>query len=198
MQKKRKQFFTGIIIVVISIVVLYINLKLFEASFGKLWPALLLLLGLILYIIYFATRKRRKRTGISFVATFVSVSSVPLFIMTFSDTPLFKYLWPGFILAVGFALVTVYFYGERKRGTLFLSQLVIAIPILIWIIYAMSSKYGLVIGVVLLMTGVTLLARSFIREQEPTIEVSDTGTGPGTGPVTSQSADTEDEGRGTV
>jgi hypothetical protein len=196
MEKKRKQLLTGIVIVVISIVVLYVNLKTFEGSFGNLWPALLLLLGLVLYIVYFATRKRRKRIGISFLATFVSVASVPLFIMTFSETPIFKYLWPGFLLAVGFGLVTVYLYGERKRSTLFLSQLVIAIPILIWILYAMSSKFGLVIGVVLLMTGVALLARSFIREHEPTIEVTERGSAASAS--TSTDRDDESLGNGTV
>jgi len=171
MEKRKKQLFTGIIIIIISILVLYFNLKIFKGSFGKLWPALLLLLGVVLYITYFVTRKRHNRVGLSFLATFVSISSIPLFIMTFTEAANFQYLWPGFLLAIGCGLVTVHLYGNKKKGTLFLAQLLMAIPLLIWIFLAMRSKFGLVIGVVLLMTGVTFLARGLIHEVKPSVEV---------------------------
>jgi uncharacterized membrane protein HdeD (DUF308 family) len=171
MQKRTKHLFSGIIIIIVSFFVLYFNLKTFEGSFGKLWPAILLLLGVVLYIAYFSTRKRKNRISLSFLATFVSVSSIPLFFLTFTETVYFRYLWPGFLLAIGCGLLTVHFYGNKRKGTLFLAQLLIALPILIWIIYAMRSIFGLVIGVVLLMVGVTFLARGLIRETTSSIRV---------------------------
>jgi peptidoglycan/LPS O-acetylase OafA/YrhL len=173
METKKKQIFTGIIIIIISIIVLIVNLKLFEEDFGKLWPTLFLLLGVILYIFYFATKKQYNRVALSFLATFVSVSSIPLFILTFTSFEHITYIWPGFILSIGCGLMTVYLYGERRRGTLFLAQVLIAIPLLIWIFFAMHSKFGIVIGVVLLMIGVAYLARGLIREEKPSISVSD-------------------------
>ena len=181
MEAKKKQIFTGIITIIISIIVLIVNLKLFEEDFGKLWPTLLLLMGVILYIFYFATKKRRNRVALSFLATFVSVSSIPLFILTFTSFEHFYYIWPGFILAIGCGLTTVYLYGERRRGTLFLAQILIAIPLLIWILLAMGSKFGLVIGVVLLMIGVAFLARGLIRDNKPSISVSDLSESAGEG-----------------
>jgi uncharacterized membrane protein HdeD (DUF308 family) len=175
MEKRKKQLFTGIIIIIVSIFVLYFNLKMFEGSFGKLWPAILLLVGVVFYIAYFSTRKRKNRIGLGFLATFVSVSSIPLFIMNFTDSSTFRYLWPGFLVALGCGLLTVHFYGNKRKGTLFLAQLLIALPILIWIIFAMRSKFGLVIGVVLLMTGVTFLARGLIRETAASIRVEQRG-----------------------
>jgi len=173
MERKKKHLLTGIIIIIISIVVLIVNLKLFEEDFGKLWPSLLLLVGIILYIFYFITRKRRNRVGMSFLATFISVSSIPLFVLTFTSFDHFTYIWPGFILAIGCGLAAVYLYGERRRGLLFLSQILITIPLLIWIFFAMHSKFGLVIGIVLLMIGVTFMARGLIRETEASVEVTD-------------------------
>jgi hypothetical protein len=170
MEQRKKQIFAGIVITIISIVVLYFNLRLHEGSFGKLWPALVLLLGVILYIVYFTKRRRQNRLGIGFLATFVSVSSVPLFILTFTGPENFHYIWPGFILAIGCGLVTVYLYGARRKGTLFLAQLLMAIPLLIWIFFAMRSKFGLVIGVALLMIGVASMARGFIRDRAPSAE----------------------------
>lgn len=173
MEAKRKQILTGIITIIISIAVLIVNLSLIENDFAKLWPTLLLLLGVILYIVYFTTKKRHNRVGLSFLATFVSVSSIPLFILTFTSFDNFNYLWPGFILAIGCGLMTVYLYGERRRGTLFLAQILLAIPLLIWIFFAMRSKFGVVIGIVLLMIGVSFLARGLIRQEKSSVIVSD-------------------------
>jgi hypothetical protein len=175
MEKRKKQLFTGIIIIIVSILVLYFNLTMFEGSFGKLWPAILLLLGVVLYIAYFATRKRKNRIGLGFLATFVSVSSIPLFILTFTEVAYFRYLWPGFLLAIGCGLLTVHLYGNKRKGILFLAQILMTLPILIWIIYAMRSKFGLVIGVVLLMAGVTFLARGLIRDTTSSIRVEQRG-----------------------
>jgi peptidoglycan/LPS O-acetylase OafA/YrhL len=169
MEAKKKQILTGIITIIISLAVLVVNLSLIENDFSKLWPALLLLLGLIFYIIFFITKKRHNRVGLSFLATFVSVSSIPLFILTFTSFENFTYIWPGFILAIGCGLMTVYLYGERRRGTLFLAQILLAIPLLIWIFFAMRSKFGVVIGIVLLMIGVSFLARGLIREEKSSV-----------------------------
>lgn len=173
MESKKKQILTGIITIVISIIVLIVNLKLIENDFSKLWPTLLLLLGVFLYIIFFITKKRHNRVGLSFLATFVSVSSIPLFILTFTSFENVYYIWPGFLLSIGCGLMTVYLYGERRRGTLFLAQVLLAIPLLIWVFIAMNSKFGVVIGIVLLMIGVSFLARGLIRDDKSSVSVSD-------------------------
>jgi hypothetical protein len=72
---------------------------------------------------------------------------------------------------------------ERRRGTLFFAQVLIALPLLIWIFFAMRSKFGLVIGVVLLMIGVAFLARGLIRDNKPSVSVSDLSESAGEGDV---------------
>ncbi len=171
MEKKKKHLLFGIVIILISIGVLYFNLSLFEGGFKNMWPALLLLVGLILYIYYFSTKKKKNKPGVIFLATFIAFSSVPLFILTFTSFENISIIWPGFLLSVGLGIITVYVYGQKKKITLFLSQITIAASLLIWIIFAMRSKFGLVIGVVLLLTGAAFLARGLIREPEYDSEI---------------------------
>jgi hypothetical protein len=164
MEKKKKHLLFGIIIILISIGVLYFNLSLFEGGFKNLWPALLLLVGLILYIYYFSMKKKKNKPGVIFLATFIAFSSVPLFVLTFTAFENISVVWPGFLLSFGFGVLTIHVYGQRKKISLFLSQIIIAISLLIWIIFAMRSKFGLVIGVVLLLSGAAFLTSGLIRK----------------------------------
>jgi len=166
MKRKTKHLLISIVLVIISFTVLYFNLSMFKGSFNKLWPALILLLGMILYIYYFSTKKKKDRLYLLFLATFIALISVPLFILTFTSPDIIPHLWPAFLLALGMAILSLYFYGKKKKFVLSLSVIVIAAPLLIWIFYLMKSQFGLVIGVVLFITGAGFLTRGLIRESE--------------------------------
>jgi len=171
MKTKTKQFTMGIIIIAVSVVVMFFNLKSFEGSFKNLWPAIVLLFGLIFYIYYFSTKKKKNRTSILFLATFLAVASVPLFVLTFTSFENIDKIWPGFLFALGMGILAVYFYGKQKGITLFTSSMVISISILIWIFYSVRSRFGLVIGVSLLLIGAAFLTRGLIKEpQVPSVE----------------------------
>ena len=154
----------GIVILIISFTVLYFNLSIFKGSFSKLWPSLILLAGTALYILYFSTKKKKNRLFILFAATFMALVSVPLFILSFTSTQIMKHLWPSFLLSLGLSVLSLYFYGQKKRYKLVVSSLIIAVSILVWIFYLMQSKFGLVIGVALFITGAAFLTRGLIRE----------------------------------
>jgi hypothetical protein len=156
----------GIVLIIISFAVLYFNLSMFKGSFSKLWPSLILLAGTALYILYFSTKKKKNRLFILFVATFIALISVPLFILSFTSKEIMQHLWPSFPLALGLSVLSLYFYGQKKRYKLFISSLIIAASLLIWILYLMQSRFGLVIGVVLFITGAAFLTRGLIREAE--------------------------------
>lgn len=166
MQKKSKQIIFGLILIVVSIAVIFFNLKNFKGSFNKLWPSILLLVGLIFYVLYFSTKKKKDRKFLLFLATFLAVSSVPLFVLTYTSFSYINVVWPGFLLSIGVALISVYFFSNKKRITLVLSILLIAISLLVWIFYTIKSPFGLVIGVSLLLIGAAFLTRGLIKETE--------------------------------
>jgi len=167
MKRKAKQQIIGIILIVISIVLLYLNLKETEGGFGRLWPSLVLLAGMFFYIFYFSTRKKTGRSALMFLATFLAISSVPLFILTFTSFDNFKVIWPGFLFAVGVGFLAVYFYGKGKKFPLLLSFLTIGASIVIWALYSVRYRFGIVTAVVILIMGAAFLTRGLIREQEP-------------------------------
>ncbi len=172
MTKKSKRIIIGIALIVISIFVVYFNLQFFEGSFKKLWPAILLLLGMFFYLYYFSTKKKKNRLAVLFIATFIAVSSVPLFVLTVTSFSHFRVLWPGFLFALGIAILSLYFYGKGKRGTLFGAALFLSLSVLIWIVYSLKSQFGLVIGVSLFIVGAAFLTRGFIKELPPPESVS--------------------------
>jgi hypothetical protein len=167
MKRKAKQQIMGIILIVISIVLLYLNLQRTEGGFGRLWPSLVLLGGMFFYIFYFSTRRKADRSALMFLATFLATSSVPLFILTFTSFDNFKVIWPGFLFAAGMGFLAVYFYGKGKKFSLLLSFLATGASIVIWALYSVRYRFGIVTAVVILLVGAAFLTRGLIREQEP-------------------------------
>jgi len=167
MTGKNKHLFIGMTLIVISIAVIYFNLRVFEGGFNKVCPAILLLAGVILYIFYFSTRKKKQRLFILFFATFIATSSVPLFILIFTSYERITILWPGFLFTFGLSLLSMYFYGNKKKVLAVISTLIISISLLIWIIYSLETQFGLVIGVSIFLLGAAFLTRGLGREKTP-------------------------------
>ncbi len=166
MTRKNKHIFIGIVLIIVSIIVIYFNLQEFEGGFDKLWPAIILLFGMVLYIFYFSTRKKKNRLFIIFLATLIAISSVTLFVLTFTSFEHIKYLWPGFLFAFGMSILSLYFFGKKKKGTALLATLIISFSLLIWIIYSLESQFGLVIGVTMLILGAAFFTRGLSRESK--------------------------------
>lgn len=158
-KKRNKQLVVGIVLVILSVAILYYNLGVTEGTLGKLWPAFVLLAGMVFYFYYFSTRKKKNRTVLLFGATFITVSSVPLFIMSVTSFENIRIVWPAFVAALGIGFLSVYLYGRKKKFTLGVSVFLLALSALIWIAYSLRSKFGLVIGVSMLIVGITLLTR---------------------------------------
>ena len=179
MTRKNKHIFIGIVLIIVSIIVIYFNLQEFEGGFDKLWPAIILLFGMVLYIFYFSTRKKKNRLFIIFLATLIAISSVTLFVLTFTSFEHIKYLWPGFLFAFGMSILSLYFFGKKKKSTALLATIIISFSLLIWIIYSLESQFGLVIGVTMLILGAAFFTRGLSREsklEQPAISADEPST----------------------
>jgi hypothetical protein len=170
MKRKAKQQVMGIILIIISIAILYFNLSRVEGSFSKLWPTFVLLLGMFFYIFYFSIKKKGDRPGLLFLATFLAISCIPLYILSFTSFEHFNVLWPGFLFAIGMGFLAVYFYGKGRKVALLLSFLTIGASIIIWALFSVKYRFGLVTGVVFLIVGAGFLTRGLIREQGMNLE----------------------------
>jgi peptidoglycan/LPS O-acetylase OafA/YrhL len=166
MKRKAKQQVLGIVLIIVSIVILYFNLKKVEGNFSKLWPSLVLLFGVFFYIFYFSTKRKHERISLLFLATFLAISSIPLYILTFTSFKNMGVVWPGFLFAIGMGFLSIYFYGKGRKSTLFLSTIMIGIALFIWAFYSVRYQFGLVVGVVFLVIGAAFLTRGLIKQYE--------------------------------
>jgi hypothetical protein len=133
-------------------------------GFAKLWPFAVLLLGFVLSVYSYSTRKKKDRSPLIFLGAFLLVSSVILFILALGSYRHIDVLWPGFVAALGLGFLSVYLTGNRKKALLAVSLFLVGVSVVIWIFYSLSSQYGLVIGVSLFVIGVGFLTRSLMRE----------------------------------
>jgi peptidoglycan/LPS O-acetylase OafA/YrhL len=163
MDRKSKALLVGIALVLVSIFVIYFNLKLVEESFKTLWPAPVLIAGIIFSV---AGLKNRERIFLIFFGTFLAIASVPLFVISVSSFKTLRIIWPGFLFALGVGILSVYFYGKKKKITLAVSILILSISILIWVVYSLNSEYGLAIGVSLFILGAAFLTRGIGKENK--------------------------------
>ena len=166
MKRKIKQQVLGIILLIVSIAVLYFNLKKVEGSFSKLWPSLILLVGVFFYIFYFSTKRKHERLSLLFLATFLAISSIPLYILTFTSFDYIDIIWPGFLFAIGMGFLSLYFYGKGRKSALFLSTIMIGVALFIWAFYSVRYQFGLVVGVIFLVVGAAFLTRGFIKQYD--------------------------------
>ena len=164
MTRKNKHLIIGIILIIISIAVLYFNLKVFEGGFKKVWPAILLVVGVILFVFYFSTRKKKKRMFVLFLATFTATSSIPLLVLTFTTFERITIVWPAFLFTFGLSLLSMYYYGKKNKALAVLSTFIISVSLLIWIIYSLETQFGLVIGASIFLLGAAFLTRGLRRE----------------------------------
>ena len=176
MNKKSRHLFIGIAALVVGIAMLFFNLRMFTASFGKLWPALLLFIGMILLVYYFSTKRKTERPFTLFLAVFLVLVSVPFFVMTFTPAGAMRYIWPAFLLAFGLALLSLFYYGKQKKRVLAAAVFMIIVSVVAWLFYITRTQLGLVFGVVLFVTGLLFLARGLITGAE-----TDGGLQPGEG-----------------
>jgi uncharacterized membrane protein HdeD (DUF308 family) len=165
MTKKSRQILFGALALVIGLVVFSFNLSLFGATFEKLWPAIPLVVGILLFMFYFATRRKKDRALLLFGATFLVLLSVPFFVMAFTPPEANMYIWPAFLLALGLSLLAVHYYGRPRRPTLVAGTLIVAASLVIWLVYVTRTRFGLLFSVALIITGALVLIRGLTRDQ---------------------------------
>ncbi len=164
MKPKTKNSITGVLLIAVGVAVIVFNSRALSGGFAKLWPFAVLLLGLVLCVYFFSSRKKKDRPLLIFLGAFFLAASVLLFVLALGSYQYIRVLWPGFLSALGLGFLSVYLTGDRKKATYAVSLFLIGVSVLIWIFYSLKSQYGLVIGVSLFVIGVGFLTRSLMKE----------------------------------
>lgn len=106
----------GLILIFIGGLLLYNNIfdvNIFSAS--RLWPIIVLGLGLIFEFSYFIGRKA---PGLLVPGGILTVLGFLFFFETFTDWDFSEYTWPIYIISVAFGLFQLYLFSGRPKGLL--------------------------------------------------------------------------------
>jgi len=164
---KARNVTVGILMILVGVFVIYYNTRYFTGELQKLWPSAVFIIGTILYIYYFTTKKKKNALFILFLGTFLLFSSILLYILSFTSFSYIEALWPGFLAALGLGMLLAYLYGERKKALLAASIVLIAASILVWIFLSLKTPYSLIIGLSIIVIGAAFLTGGLIREAGP-------------------------------
>jgi hypothetical protein len=101
-----------------------------------IWPILTLILGAGFCMMYFRARRDLVLLGLG---CFLNLMSMFFFYLNFSEWSLLAYLWPIFIVILGFTFLAC-FIMSRSRVLIYLATLLIAIGASFILIFAVSTR----------------------------------------------------------
>ena len=132
-------------------------------GWGKLWPFLILLVGLAFWLpLLIWWDQRHKIVGLAVPGTILTVNGLILLYQALTaDWASWSYLWTMEPLAVAGGLLALYWLGNRERGLLVAAGIVGGIGALFFVIFA--SIFGgwlrFLVPVVVIVVGLLLLIR---------------------------------------
>lgn len=157
MQKKKKQYSSGVFIIFIGVVILLGKLGVLSFAWKLLWPLLLLAPGILLHLVYFA--------GYFSAALLIPGGMLITYSLMFIYCNLFGwqsmgYLWPGFILGIAVGLYEYYWYETgRPRSFLIAAILLAIISILFFGLMLLFTSGVYILALVLILIGAFMLMR---------------------------------------
>ena len=129
--KSKALLIIGMIVILLGILFMGPSLGMF--SLTKMWPAFILLSGIGFFIFAFAYPKL---IGLLMPASILTISSIPLFMSTFTGNwEQMARLWPVFLLSVAIGFFLMYFRSRGNKGLLISGLIIIAIAIVGYLIF---------------------------------------------------------------
>jgi len=150
----------GIILILIGLLFLGVNARLYALT--TMWPSLLLLLGFGCLIAHFIIPKSQV---LLMPAAVLIISSIPLFICTFSlQWNRLAYLWPLFVLSVAIGFLLMYLRGRREKDYLISAAYLTGFSIIAYLIFhylrSVFPVIFILLGLVLILTSHLLLKKT--------------------------------------
>jgi len=117
-----------------------------------MWPSILFLVGAGLLVTFFAARKLY---GLLMPGAVLTISSIPLFICTFSDNwHQMSSLWPIFLFAVSAGFFLMFFFGKKEVGLLVSALILLSLGAISFLIF---NYIQYVFPIAFLVTGLVLI-----------------------------------------
>ncbi|WP_166243765.1 hypothetical protein [Paenibacillus turpanensis] len=152
-----RNFSLGVLILVLGFFILLGKLGLFSFLGAMLWPAFVLIPGLILHFLYFS---KVLPSGVLIPAGILTTYSFLFFFCNIFGGHLYKYLWPVFILGVAIGLYEFYLFDRsHPRGVFIASAILAGIALVCFSIVLLFSSAVYLIALGLIAFGFFLIYR---------------------------------------
>lgn len=148
----------GIIFILLGILFLGPAIGLF--SLAKMWPAIILLVGLGLFMLFLLIPKT---AGLLIPVTILVISSILFFYCTFSGNwNKMAVMWPIFPFSVAVGLYLMYFAEKKNRGLLLAATILLALSVIaIFVI----NYIKLIIPIIFIAAGLYFVFKSLSEKK---------------------------------
>lgn len=151
---KTSNTLTGLIIIVIGVLLLFMNFGWIDFDFDYLWPLFILIPGLIFEISFFSTRKN---PGVLVPGGILTTIGLLFYANIILGWHIMDELWPVFPLAVAIGLFQLYIFDKRETGVLIASSIVGGFALISLSFTLFSISYDLVFPVLLIVLGMMVI-----------------------------------------
>lgn len=154
MQNESKSLVWGIILIIIGFLFLGNNLDWFYFDWATLWPALMILGGVIFWVIWVLGRRD---AGLLMPGTILISYGILFLYCTIQGWGWMDELWPVFLLGPGLGFLFMFVFGNHDTGLLVPGFILIFLTFLFWSDY---SVFRYLWPLLLIGIGVLLLLKA--------------------------------------
>jgi hypothetical protein len=152
----RNNVSVGVLLIAVAIILLLGKLGVFSFLISRLWPLLVLALGVLLHMLYF---NRTLPYGALVPGGILITYSLMFLFCSLFGWGAMAYLWPGFIFGAAVGLYELYFFERRDRGAL-TASFVLAVISAVFFGMTVLAKLGVYfIAIVLVIAGLFMIWR---------------------------------------
>jgi len=145
----------AVVLIIIGAVFLLENFGYIEGAW-LFWPILPLILGIGFCMLYFRSKRDLMLLG---MGSFMVLNSAFFFYLTFAGWALLAYLWPVFIVLLGFTFLSC-FIASKSRVLIYLATILIALGASFILIFAVSIRLW---PISLVLTGISFIIISMFE-----------------------------------
>ncbi|MEB3100664.1 hypothetical protein [Ferviditalea candida] len=153
----RNSYASGMFLLIFGIFILLGKLGVIGFLISLLWPAVLLIPGLLLHWLYFA---RLLPSGMLIPAGMLTTYALMFFFANLFGWGMMKYIWPGFIFGAAVGFYEIYLFDRgSSRGFLMISVILAAVSA---VFFGFTLLFGLgtyFIAFVLIISGAVMIYR---------------------------------------
>lgn len=173
--KKATAIFWGIILILVGALLVLAQLDFFEGvnifRVSYLWPAFMILLGLMFHVQFFTSKK--KSPGILVPGGILLVYGCLFMFLAISGWSSTRYLWPVFLIGPGFGLLELKLFSRGKEGSWVPVIILFGLAIFFFVRDSFSS-FAMAAAVALIVVGAIIIISSIVgggKKKEKIIDV---------------------------